>query len=213
MSWACHNYHPATKNPPREEGGKLSRNESVLWRKCFSVLGVRELQNRIKNRPENAVKLANKNMEKRNEIFRRRGYLSFLFCLSFYILRHGFIVAGWQLLNKQLLLLPKASPLASPMERSALRFSRFLTDHFSSGFEGRFKRKTAQSSFGIWCNSVSELRAVQSFVECFSRTTPSACPCRHRCTGAWSSILSPPSRCRKWYTEDSLRSRCPHFRQ
>ena len=60
MSWACHNYHPATKNPPRKEGGKLSRKDSVLLRKCFSLLGVRVRQNRVKNRPENAVKIAEK---------------------------------------------------------------------------------------------------------------------------------------------------------
>ncbi len=91
----CHNYHPATKNPPREEGGKLFPNESVLWRKCFSFLSFVSFISRIKRWPKNAVKLAGKNMEKRNEIFRRRGYLSFLFCQSFYILHHGFIVAGW----------------------------------------------------------------------------------------------------------------------
>ena len=193
MSWACHNYHPATKNPPREGGRKLSLNESVLWRKRFKLLSLVSFKNRVKNQPENARKFAGKNMGKRNEIFRKRGYLSFLFCLSFYILRHGLVVAGWQLLNKQLHLLPKASPLDSLMERSALRFSRFLTGHFSSGFEGRFKRKTARSSFGIWCNSVSELRAVQSLIGMFSRATPSAYPCRRSRVLAWPSVLRPSS--------------------
>ena len=42
MSCACHNYHPATKNPPREGGKKLFLNESVLCKKTIQASIVRE---------------------------------------------------------------------------------------------------------------------------------------------------------------------------
>jgi len=95
MSWTCHNYHPATKNPPREGGRKLSWKDSVLWRKRFKLLSLVSFKNRVKNRPKNAVKIAGSTQTREAKFSDKEAISASAFCRCFCHSRHRFGVAGW----------------------------------------------------------------------------------------------------------------------